>query len=419
MRRLPLLLLLALLSGAAAHAQPVDGGCDPASPDTAYALATDLGDATGFALRGPVPDFDAMSGIVVHENARRISQPLFTALNEAIGEREVVSGFGSAGRSSYTDPNLVWMRDYHPLYVRKADGLLKVVTYLSVNPQRMTFTGASYVPVPPPDASKKLYKIPGDPGPGRWLETAEMPILLEAGNVLSTGRHVFLTEKVIEDNAKAWSGATHLARHGYKARSREEVVAELAKALEVPPENVVILPSIPGEKTKHVDLELLALGPNEVMVPEIRDEAIAAIGYGHEIALAGEAKAKLDAVAATVAEKGYTVTRLPMMPAVFLAPNIPPGVPLAALGGRDPGWAGTYYSPANSLLVNVAGKKTAIFPTWNPRGFPDGYRALDERYRGEWADAFRARGWEPKGVDATDLGRASGLFRCISFPIPQ
>ena len=224
---------------------------------------------------------------------------------------------------------------------------------------------------------------------------------------------------MIADNAKEWRDATHLPRLGYKKRTREEVIAEIATALEVAPENVSVLPSLPGEKTKHADLFVMPLSPTEVMIPEIRDEAIGAIGYGHEIDLARKAQAHLNEQAAAIASKGYTVTRLPMMPAVYLAEDIPPGVPRAALT-EPPGWAGTYYSPANSLLFNDAqGEKRVFVPTFEPRGFPDAYRALNDRYEEEWAGAFRARGWNPAFVDATDLGRHSGLFRCITYPIPK
>lgn len=421
-RRLPILpwaLLLAALATAPAvgHAQPADPACDASAAGPSGTALSDLSSAADLALAGPVPDFAPMSGIVVHETADRYAKPFADALRAALGDRAVFNRFNSQGRSGYTDPNMVWMRDYHPFYVRRADGTLKVVEYLSRNPVRMQFSGASYVPGEAADSETRLYRIPGDSGEGRRLARHRLPLILEAGNLVSTGRHVFLTDKVLEDNAKNLTDP-HLVNRGYRPRTREEVIAELAGALEIPPENVVITPSLPGEKTDHVDLWMMPLGPGEVMIPEIRDEAFGQLGFGHEIELGREAQGFLDDRAREMAAMGYDVARLPMMPAVYLDRSGPPGVPIEALP-EPPGWKGTYYSPANALLANVRGARRVLLPTTRADRFPDGYRALNEQYRGEWENAFRDRDWEPTSVDATELGRHSGLFRCVSFPIPE
>lgn len=421
------LLLLVLALARPAFAQPVES-CDPSAGDAASALASDVGAAAAASVvPGPVPDFASMAGIVVHSVARDVAGPISSALVEALGDRLVISSLDYRSRGSYTDPNYVWARDYHPIYVRQADGSLKVVSYLSLHPVKSAHSTATYEYVPTPSrygarpdpstqppAKDPLFRVPGDPGPVRRLKHETMPLLLEGGNVLSTGRHVIVSEKVIADNAVERRDP-HLVSKGYKARSREETIATLAASLSVKPEDVIVLPSLPGERTKHVDLFLLPLGENEIAVPEIRDEAIDAIGYGHEKDLGRDAQRHLNEAAAALAAKGYTVTRLPMMPAVNLAKPRP-----SYAGERVPDeWLGSYYSPANTVLADVDGKKRAFVPTFAANGFPDGYRELSSRYADEWTAALAARGWDASKVDATELGKANGLFRCITATIPK
>lgn len=85
---------------------------------------------------------------------------------------------------------------------------------------------------------------------------------------------------------------------------------------------------------------------------------------------------------------------------------------------------GVFHSPSNSLLADVrdpqdaaAPHRQAFVPTWEPDGFPEAYRTLNTRYKAEWGAFFEREGWSPTRVDATRLGHAYGLFRCLTSPI--
>ena len=103
---------------------------------------------------------------------------------------------------------------------------------------------------------------------------------------------------------------------------------------------------------------------------------------------------------------GLTVHRLPM-----LAP-----VNVFHEHGR---WMGTFYSPANSLVVRAGDERLAFVPTFDPVDFPEHYWERNLRYEHQWRDFFKARGYDPILVDATRLGRANGLFRCLTAIDPE
>ena len=164
---------------------------------------------------------------------------------------------------------------------------------------------------------------------------------------------------------------------------------------------------MPGEKTDHADLVVMALGPTELMVPELRTDILDIITYGHEIELGWVVKDYLDEVADQLTERGLTVHRLPMLPPVFLEADT-----------REPtGWNAVFYSPANALALDRGDDARHLWlPAFTPTGFPDDYRAVADAYLAEQVAFFTSRDFEVHVVDATRLGRAYGLFRCVTSP---
>jgi hypothetical protein len=222
-----------------------------------------------------------------------------------------------------------------------------------------------------------------------------------------------MTDKVFADNAEE-HGEPHLRASGYRARSEDEVRRLLTESMRIDPDALIVLPRPPGEKTGHVDSFVLAVDGDRVMVPQIRDEAFGLITYDHEHDLGRRVQRFLDDQAATIAahataERPLIVDRLPMLPPVFLTE--------AATEAR---WHGVFYTPANSLLVDLLeDERFAFVPTFDPQGFPDAYRSANLAYVDEWRRYFEDHDFTPVTVDATALGRAYGLVRCVTSEVPR
>ncbi len=362
-------------------------------------------DGAGVPRGGPVADYAPLQGVRSHALLRDLAPEFSAALvGLGSGHQTDTTGFDGSGYSRGT--SLVWSRDYRPIHVRNPTGDLEVVAYLSRHEQRSGFTGSSYVPVAPPAPDSLFYRALEGTG-GRWLPTRTLPIVLEHGNLVFTGRRAITTDRTLRQNAMAHP-ERHLRREGYAPRSDEETVAILAEGLYIAPEDVVVLPPMPGEKTEHIDLYVMALDAGRVLLPELRDDLLSMLTFGHEIELAGRVQRFLDEQAATLEREGLQVVRLPMVAPVYLVEADTPG-----------GWFGSFYSPTNALIVDVRGERIAYLPTFDPEGFPEAYRALNESYQEEWARFFEGEGYMPMLVDSTDLGRAYGLFRCVTAIVPE
>ncbi len=342
-----------LLAGAALAAAP-EGADAPSGP-------------------GPVPDFAPVAAITTHASLAELVPELPRTLSALLGPRHAVAA------ASGDDTTLLWMRDYQPLYVRRADGSLAALRSLSPNPNRMR----------PTTAGERV-----------------LPLLHENGNLVSTGRTVFVTDRLLEDNARP---LPELAARGYRPRKPAEVLKILARAVGRPLRDVVVLPPLPREATGHVDLYLMALGPKTLLVPEVRDEAIALLGDEEEEALALDVRNFLDDQAARLTKRGFTVRRLPMMP-----PLLMPSVEADA-DERDM----VVYSPTNAVLVRTADVAAVVLPSFDAPDRAEPWRALIREYERTWAEFFRERGWAPRFVDATLLGRYLGLFRCVTAMVPR
>jgi hypothetical protein len=357
---------------------------------------------------GAVADYAAQSSIVAHTLARELCPGFVSVALGDMGSKFEQMNSGYNGPNSGYDNSMVWVRDYHPTYVRQPDGNLKVVKYLSENPTRSQFDHSDYVPVNPPKPGQEFYRTPGASTVGRWLDTETMPIKHEDGNLVSTGEYAFMTDRVFSQNAEPGTPALYAA--GYKPRQPGEVLDILSKGIDMPTDKMVVLPKMPGEATGHVDMFVMALGPKKVLLPQIEDQALQTITYPQEIGVGKQVQSFLDEQAAKLKEQGFDVERLPMMP-----PNY-----LSADATNSAGWRGHFYSPTNSLLVNIdgSGKKEAILPTFDAEGYPDNYKQLNQSYQKRWQTFFQGEGYEPQLVDATKLGQANGLFRCLTHPVP-
>jgi hypothetical protein len=344
---------------------------------------------------GLVDDVAPVLGVYIHPLASELAPAFVQVLQAKLPGKVATLPIGYDGpQSGYSkDPNLVWLRDYLPGWVRNAQGELAAVKAQSPNATRESTTLTTWVPVHPPKPGQRLFAAPGSTTGGRWLESKTMPLFHENGNLVAAGAYALATTKLLEDNP---------------SKDRAAVTSEFAAAIGTPKSHVLFLDKMPGEKTGHVDLFAQSLGANEVMIPEIRAEAMAAITMGHELALGEAVRAHLDKQAGLLTACGLKVTRLPMMPPVYLEQD----------SAQPTGWNGVFYSPANALLVNEGTRKFAFVPSFKPEGFPPAYQALVKQYEGEWKREYEKRGFETEVIDATRCGRAYGLFRCLTATQP-
>ncbi|MHB2021074.1 MAG: hypothetical protein ACYCW6_29410, partial [Candidatus Xenobia bacterium] len=289
---------------------------------------------------GPVPDYARLNGVVVHQLLSDLCPPLLNRLRDLLGPQLFEAGTGYGGpRSGFPDPNVVWVRDYHPAFVHARDGRMHVVKFESENPVRNRWDDSMYVPVQPPAPGMQFYPICGK----QWLQTDRVPLRLENGNLVATGEYALLTDRVMQQNG---------------GKSHDEVLNTLANGLQMDRDKLIVLPRLPGEATGHVDLYVMALGPREVMLPQIPDACFNVVTYPHEQATGHAVQRFLDEQAKALEARGLKVDRLPMMPPTFLHPS-----------PDDPtGWLSHFDSPANSLLLDFGGKRHVLLPTVNLDG---------------------------------------------------
>lgn len=404
------LLPLAPASGVPVEPRPVAAPA-PAKPRT---LPPASRSARAPLAPGPIPDFAPLSAVLTHRMLEGFDPAIPAALGKLAGRRHRVEPYDPCGRDPGVacehwppDGMMIWMRDYQPIFVRRPDGRLKIVRYLSQNPNRTGYVASIAARVGRARAHPLL--AGRSLAAGRRPPIVEtLPLIHEHGNLVTTGRHVFLTHRVLDENAVP-SPDPHLTAAGYRARAPQEVVALLARALERPESDLVILPPLPGEQTGHIDLYVMALDPETVLIPAIPAEGLLATEVPLERALGLDAAAFLDQQAALVASLGLRVERLPMLPPALLPPYD---------GAVEEPNEAVFFTPTNGLLLRTPQSAAVLLPAWDAPGRSPAYRALNERFRDQWAAFFRSRGWTPHFLDGARVGRRGGFFRCVTAVVP-
>lgn len=338
------------------------------------------------AESGPLPDFSPLASVHTHLNLDQIAPDLQRLLSRIAGPRHVIED------TATDDDTIVWMRDHQPIYVRRADGSLKVVAYLSENAVRSESTTH--------DRSRDAQL---------GLADEVLPLLHENGNLVTNGRLVFVSERIFEDNSAAQSDDL-LVKAGYSPRDGDQVVTLLAKALERPVDDIIIVPRMPGEATGHVDVWMLFVDEHTVVIPEVRPEAQARTETVDDHQLSEEVALFLDTEAGHLRDFGLEVVRLPMIaPITVPALNEP-----AASGLYDT----LFVSPANALLLMTDERADIILPSVDVETLLPPVKDLEARYEDEWSEFFDAHGWTPWYTEATELVQYLGLVRCVTAPVP-
>ncbi|MEZ4474875.1 MAG: hypothetical protein R3F60_29620 [bacterium] len=319
------------------------------------------------ARPGPVPDYAPLALIRTHVQAMDLSPEFVERLSSIAGRRHTVIG------DEDTLGTMVWLRDYQPIYVRDAQSHLHALRVKSLLPERNGL------------------KFAGDP------PAEDLPLVHENGNLVVAGRYIFVSDRLFEDND---------VEAPESQGERRPLLRDLARALNRPEADIVLMPQLPGEGTGHVDLYLLPVADDLVLVPSIAEEALVDLTEGEWI-LGRVAADFLDEQARFLTRLGLTVRRLPMLP-----PRLMPAVDRSAEDA-------VFFSPANSLLVNVAGRRTVLIPDIDASALRSGHRRLYQQYRKQWARTFQGVGWKPVFADATELSRYLGFFRCLSAVVPE
>ncbi len=359
---------------------------------------------------GPVADFEPIAALVAHALVVELDPAFDRLLRELLGSRyyvETVDPCGTdAGRDCEhwpADRMTLWARDYVPAFVRRADGRLKVVRYLSQNPNR-TFYLQTVAPRQRHPLQHSL--TPNATRPAALLET--LPLIHENGNLVTNGTSLFLTARVLQENTIP-PPDPHLPSLGFKRRSPDEIVATLARVFERPASDVIILPTLPGERTGHIDLFLMAVDRRTLLVPAVPPEALGHAVGPREQQLGITTALFLDRTAESLKALGFEVARLPMVAPVLTA----------SIDGVESHIDPLHISPTNTLLLRTDQRAVAVLPSFAVAGRTAAFVAMQKRFEKQWAEFFRARGWETRLLDATPLARRGGLFRCVTAPIPK
>lgn len=415
-----LLLIAALVHCVGRQPAPV---LAPAAPIEA---AERKAPASVVAPAGPVADYEPLAGVVIHRDVEELAPELRPALERWLGPRLVWASWTAPNQDPEVengtglDPTLYWLRDYQPVAVRDEEGRLRLVHYLAENPNRSAFR-----PPAPEGGPVGTSWLPGPGQSGRWVPSTVVPLLHENGNLLVVGRHVLVSELLLESNAEPHF-EPHLRAQGYRPRTRAEVIQVLAGALGREVDEVVVLPPMPFESTGHVDLFLLPLDDHTVMVPRLQERELLRVPEP-ERSIGRIVGGFLDDQARRLEELGLTVPRWPMMPPTLEVIDEdqetvdPATVPIDEIPAF---FDLVVFSPANSLLLDVAPLESwsrarlAVLPAFE-RAFDDPVdRATAMKHQGSWSAALRRHRWEPLAVDASELVSYLGLFHCVSWPLP-
>lgn len=344
----------------------------------------------------PIADYEATDSVHLHSLAEELAPELVSAIYTKMGSKVQKSTAGFQGpRSGFSDKNLVWLRDFSPLFVQKEDKI-EARKFLSENPVRQSYTGGKSIPVTPPTEEHQFI---GPPGKEAFIRVEETPLLIDGGDLVPVGETLVVGERVFQRN-EIERTEKHLLQAGYKQRSREEVTQVLQESTGA--DQVVSIPWWPGDKTGHADMPVQSLNEGEVMVPNIPNRALDVLGYHHEKEHGAKVQNYLNGVANTLEQAGLEVHRLPMMAPVELSEG-------------PHGWDAKSYTPANAYR----GDTFICLPSFQDEQYPQEYRDTKESFEGQWKEFYEARGLEVEILDGTKAGRANGLFHCLTSGVPS
>lgn len=338
---------------------------------------------------GPIPDYAPVRAVYFHRQLAGLAPESALSLEVLLSGLYEVDDYDPGeleGDTVIEDTMLLWMRDYHPIYVREPTGALRAIHYLAHNPNRAR------------------YLLRGAP---RVDELDHLPLIHENGNLIVAGQWVFVSERLLEDNQDG-ENEDHLIEGGYLPRGKSELIAMLSERLHIPRDHVVMLPNMPHEATGHVDLYLMALNDHQVIIPKVVIPIEHFSQHPLERQIAEDVKRFLDERAQQLARLGLEVIRLPQLPPLWLP----------ALDEPEGNYDVVFYTPTNGLLVNKGTEQLALLPHFEAEALRPELKEMSEAYEKYWRQVFTALGWPAYMVNTTHLGRYLGLIHCVTATTP-
>lgn len=277
-----------------------------------------------------------------------------------------LSSHGYAGpRAGYSrHPNVVFVRDYFPVLWKKPDGSTLALSYRApiLNSEMASApTGQSFVP----------------------HTRVEVQLELEGGNLLQAGNRLITSVKSIDRNGG----------------DRAQVVGKLSAALAIAPEQVIVLPWMPGERTGHVDMWIGVLSDSVVAVPYVPEPAIVALQHGREQVYARRINGWLDAQVNELQAAGLVVERLPMLPPRRIVES------RVSEFGLDSDFA----SPVNWVV-----RGNRVFVPHFKNAMQELPFAVREAIDWELRQKLARYGFEARFTEASSLLPVNGLLHCVT-----
>ncbi len=221
-----------------------------------------------------------------------------------------------------------------------------------------------------------------------------LPIEMEGGNFLCNSRICLTSDKLLEKNSEKFGDAEKL----------QNLFRKLSK------QKLVILPSLPYEGNRHVDMYTAFLDDETLLVGEISDRAIEELKDPKKREKASEVQAKLENLAQILKERLISlspqtkIVRFPM-PAPLIADRYAP----------------LFRSYTNFLLVNTANTRRVIVPSYasedcNKSKFEDqcSIPALEKRIE----SILHAQGYKVSWVNALGIIPWQGSLHCTTANVP-
>ena len=372
----------------------------------ALSLATLLalfGSATASSPAGPVADFEPVDAVFAHARLRELAPSLDKLLRSLMGSRYVVVAADPCGADPGVrcdqwpkDGMMIWARDYHPLPVRRDDGSLRLISFVSPNPNRTAYATGTLSGLAP---VRELTSL-------GLAKFESLPLLHESGNLITNGRQVFVSDLLLDVNRNPPAFFDPKGT-GFTRRTADVLLPMLAQSLGRAPEDLIVLPPMPGDVSRHVDIYLMAIDAETLLVPQIRAEAILASALGQERSVAFQAASFLDGIAARLQARGLIVERLPMAGPMVIPARGTPGATQIV-----------YATPTNGLLLSLPRAKHVLLPVVHTAGRSAAFERLRKGYERTWAEFFRKRGFTPHLVEVGGLAERGGLIHCATATLP-
>lgn len=293
--------------------------------------------------------------------------PIICLVGSAWEQGAVQGGFRSVGipdsavQFSIIPMDTMWLRDYGPFFVRRADGTVMVVQ-AAYRYKRYTKTEGEHVTV---EVRPKDEQVASLIAAQMKLPVTKMPLDLAGGSLQSNGDGVgVFTYRELVRNKQS---------RGYDVK---KVFALLSEYLGF--HELVAVTSLKGEPTGHADMFMTFLAPDVAVVSKC------------DAKTDPENARRLDAIANTLGD--LKTSRGPMR--VYRVPLPPP--------------KGTHWRTFTNIIM---ANGVLLMPT---------FAELDPQMQTEAMETYSRLlpGWQIVGVRADPLLYGNGLLHCITMDVP-